>query len=183
MTNSWLTQLEKLFWPNGFKRDVWMIADAARDPQILPTLAECHMQSYCLYSGDLSPPLRAAAPYLVELDYDDRDTRRFLTQAWGNSWGVFLKCGAHPNAVLQHLREILVVSEPYGKCLLFRYYDPRVLKIFLPTCHLDELRSVFGPIEHFWVEDEERSVILNYHVDDTGLQYSERSLDRRSLQD
>jgi hypothetical protein len=154
MTSSQLTQLEKLFWPSGFKRDVWMIADGARDPRILMLLRECHMEHYCLYSGRLSPALEAAAPYLVQMDYNDRDTRRFLTYAWGNSWGVFLKCGGHAEALRRHLRELLVVRDPNGKHLVFRYYDPRVLRVYLPTCTVEELDAVFGPIDCFWIEDD-----------------------------
>ncbi len=110
------------------------------------------MEHYCLYSGPLSAALEAAAPYLVQLDYDDPDTRRFLEHAWGNCWGVFLRCAAHAYTLRRHLREFLVVSDPDGKRLVFRYYDPRVLRIYLPTCTHYELIRFFGPIECIWVE-------------------------------
>ena len=113
------------------------------------------MEHYCLYSGPLSTALEAAAPYLVQLDHNDADTRRFLEHAWGNCWGVFLKCGAHANTLRHHLRKFLVVRDPEGRRLVFRYYDPRVLRIYLPTCTPEELGLFFGPIECIWLEGED----------------------------
>jgi hypothetical protein len=31
--------------------------------------------------------------------------------------------------------------------LAFRYYDPRVLNAYLPTCTPQELKAVFGPLQ------------------------------------
>src|SRR5580658_10312245 len=176
MTNEWLTQLEVHFWPDGFRRNVWMIADAARDPRIFPMLRQYHMEHYCLYSGPLPPALEAAAPYLVQLDYGDPQTRRFLAQAWGNSWGVFLKCGIHQKTLRRHLCEFLIVSDSEGRPLLFRYYDPRVLREYLPTCTGDELRIIFGPIQRLWMEDQEPSLLLDFGLDQSGLSQNKRSL-------
>ena len=32
----------------------------------------------------------------------------------------------------------------------FRFYDPRILRAFLPACTSDELRSFFGPVQRFY---------------------------------
>jgi hypothetical protein len=169
MTSEWLSRIEGRFWPEGFKRDIWMITDAARDPRIFPMLQELHLEYYCLYAGSLPPVLAAAAPYLVQLDYGYQETRQFLQHAWGNSWGVFLKCGAHANALRRHLRGLLVVLGPEGNRLVFRYYDPRVLRVYLPTCTTDELAAFFGPIERFWMEDEEPGIVLEQSFHETEL--------------
>jgi hypothetical protein len=128
-----------------------------------------HLEYYCLYSGPLTPALEMAAPYLVQLEYDDRDTRHFLRSAWGNHWGVFLKCASHANSLRRHLREFLVVRDPEGNRLVFRYYDPRVLRVFLPTCTPDQLRTFFGPIEALWMEDGKPDLILNFTCDRDGV--------------
>ena len=60
--------------------------------------------------------------------------------------------------------------------MLFRYYDPRVLRAFLPTCTRDELRTVFGGIECFWIEGEEPGVMLNAGFDQQQLMLTELSL-------
>jgi hypothetical protein len=46
--------------------------------------------------------------------------------------------------------------------MLFRYYDPRVLRVYLPTCVTSELRTVFGPIDCFWTEAERSEKMLEF---------------------
>ncbi len=172
--NRWFSSLREYFWPQGFRRDIWAVVDAARDSRILPMLQSFHLERHCLYSGPLPPALEAAAPYLVQLDYEDPGTRHFLEHAWGNSWGIFLKCGTHTNALRRHLREFLVVCDASGRRLVFRYYDPRVLRVFLPTCTERELEAIFGPIDRFWIEDEQPDTALEFSFDH--LQLIERRL-------
>ena len=164
MTGEWLSRIERHLWPQGFGRNVWMIVDAARDERIFSLLRILHLEHYCLYSGPLPLALQAAAPYLVQLDHDDREMRQFLRHAWGNSWGVLLKCGTHAETLRHHLRRLLLVRDPRGNQLVFRYYDPRVLRVYLPTCTPDELRELFGPIEQFWIEDHDPTTVLDYSL-------------------
>jgi Domain of unknown function (DUF4123) len=169
MTSDRLNRMVECLWPHGERRDIWMIVDFARDPRIFSILLECRLQYSCLYSGPLPPALEMAAPYLVQLEYDDRKTRRFIQHAWGNSWGVLLRCDASLEKLRRHLREFLVVRDPAGKRMLFRYYDPRVLRIYLPTCLREEMRTIFGPIERFWMEDETAESLLEFEFDQNKL--------------
>jgi hypothetical protein len=153
---NWYRSIEELLWPSGFTRDVWMIVDCARDQKpIFRFLLGCHLEISCLYSGFLPPALEMAAPYLVQLNYDDQETRQLIELSWGNSWGVFLKSGASMKNLRRHLREFLIVRDSQNHRMAFRYYDPRVLRSYLPTCSAEELRTVFGPIEYFWTESRE----------------------------
>jgi len=146
--------IEQLLWPKGFSRDVWMIVDCARDQKrIFRFLLSCHLDYSCLYAGPLPPELEMAAPYLLQLDYDSEESRRLIELSWGNSWGVFLRSGTSLNKLRRHLREFLIVRDPAGRRMTFRYYDPRVLRAYLPTCVSEELRAVFGPVECFWTEE------------------------------
>jgi hypothetical protein len=166
MTSEWLRRIEEYLWPNGFRRDAWMIVDAARDQRIFGMLLDCFYSGHtCLFSGAIAPELKIAAPYLVQLEYDDEKTKRFISQAWGNSWGVFLRCSSRPETLRRHLRGFLVVRDPSGRKMLFRYYDPRVLRVYLPTCTAEELRTVFGPIECFRMEDENAGTMLEFGFD------------------
>ena len=91
MTDQRLTRIEEFLWRESPGQDVWMIVDGARTVEVFRMLLECHLEYTCLYSGPLAPDLEIAAPYLVQLDRDYRDTHRLIRQAWGNSWGVFLR--------------------------------------------------------------------------------------------
>lgn len=177
MTAEALRQLERAVWPAQSGRHAWMILDAARDTRIFPLLLECHLDYSCLYSGTLPPLLSMAAPYLVHLEYEYRDTRRFLRNAWGNHWGILLDCYEGMKIVRRHLRELLIVRDPAGQQMLFRYYDPRVLRTYLPTCTSSELRTVFGPVQRFWLEDESANTLLAFDLVDGSLNTEKIALD------
>jgi hypothetical protein len=156
-------QLEECLWPRGFARDVWMIVDSARDRRIFGLLLECFYSTHTsLFATPLPPQLEPVSPYLVPLDYDDKKTRKFLTNAWGNHWGVFLRCDTSQERLRRHLRSFVSVRDPGGKRLLFRYYDPRILRTYLPTCTKSELEYIFGPIECFWTESKNPDHLLDF---------------------
>jgi hypothetical protein len=169
MTNQSLSRLEDTLWPRGERRDIWMILDSARDHSIFRMLLECRLQYSCLYSQARSPALEIAAPYVVQLEYQDRNSRRILERAWGHSWGILLKCDTRLDRLRRHLRRFLVVHDPHGGRLVFRYYDPRVLRVYLPTCVGEELRSVFGAIQLFWTEGEVPEDMLEFGFDGARL--------------
>ena len=152
MTDQALARIEEILWPDGPRQNVWMIVDGARTIEVFRFLLACHLEYACLYSGPLTPDLEIAAPYLVQLDHGYRDTHRLIRQAWGNSWGVFLRSETSLKKLRRHLREFLVVRDTKGTRMVFRYYDPRVLRVYLPTCEAGELPTVFGPIQAFWTE-------------------------------
>ena len=153
-----------------------MILDSARDSRIFGLLLESYLEHVCLYSGFIPKALEAAAPYLVQLEYEDRRSRRLLDLAWGNSWGVFLKCDTTVDPLRRNLRRFLIARDPAGQRTLFRYYDPRVLRLYLPSCSGEELRTVFGPIETFWAEDENPGVLLRFELDSSRLVSNQLSL-------
>lgn len=55
----------------------------------------------------------------------------------------------------RHFRRFLRVTDEQGQPLMFRYYDPRVLRVYLPTCTAEELALVFGPVSAYLIEDGE----------------------------
>lgn len=161
MSNPILSSVEAFLWPETSSSDLWMIADGARDPRVYPLLANSPLEYSCLYAGQLAPPLVRTAPYLVQLDSANRHALSLLEQAWGNSWGVFLRCKEPTEKIRRHLRQFLRVRGPQGNFLVFRYYDPRVLRVYLPTCNGEEMRALFGPIDAFYMEDEDPATLLD----------------------
>ncbi len=157
-----IDRMEQELWPDGASRSIWMIVDPARDKRVFPLLLDCHLEYSCLYSGKVSPTLEAAAPYLVQLEQGYRDTKRLLTSAWGNSWGILLKSDTSLRRLRDHLRGFLMVRDPGGRRLVFRYYDPRVMRVYLPSCNREELDTVFGPVQRFWTESEDPGAILEF---------------------
>src|SRR5919206_403386 len=51
-----------------------------------------------------------------------------------------------------------------GTPLYFRYYDPRVLNVFLPTCSGAQLKEMFGPVDAFVAESEAGDAMTIYRL-------------------
>jgi hypothetical protein len=170
MTDQSLTRIEEILWPEGPRQNIWMILDGARSIDVFRMVLDCHLEYSCLYSGPLSPEMEIAAPYLVQLDHGYRDTYRFIRRAWGDSMGVFLRTDTSMKNLRRHLRQFLLVRDTRGRHLVFRYYDPRVLRVYLPTCTQTELRTVYGPIESFWTESEGGEEIREFQYHESGLE-------------
>ena len=177
MTNEGWNRIERLLWPKGFSRDAWMITDAASDPRIYGLLLDCFYSLHtCLFSGEIAAELRVAAPYLVQLEFESQKTRRFISQAWGRNWGVFLKCDARLETLRRHLRSCILATDEKGNRLLFRYYDPRVMRVYLPTCTTAELAAIYGPIDRFLVENKTGDAIVDYSFNGRRLEETEYAL-------
>jgi hypothetical protein len=156
--------IEQLFWPHGSSRNIWMILDGARERRIYSDLTNSHLVSSCLYSGDIPFELEVAAPHLVQLEYQDKSTMDLIQRSWGRSWGIFLRCDARMDRLRRHLRSILTVRSWRGEKMLFRYYDPRILRVYLPTCTSDELKTVYGPVQQFFTEAESGDTLTGFEV-------------------
>jgi uncharacterized protein DUF4123 len=151
-------------WPQGARLSTWAILDCARDPRIYLALIESRLEFRCLYSGRLPRALEMVAPHLVELLPTNRLTQRLLDDGWGRSWGVLMQVD-DASDLRHHLRKFLKVQDEAGRRLLFRYYDPRVLRAYLPTCRGEELRQVFGPVQRFLAENDDGQALLAWRCD------------------
>jgi len=135
--------------------------DAARDPRLLARVCDEQAPARCLFHG-VPPQVQEASPWLADLT-DHEFLRSWLAeQALGRSSGVFLASEAGLDALERHCRTFLRVKREDGRTLLFRWWDPRVLRVYLPTCTPAELDHVFGPVTTFWVEDRDPDLLLGF---------------------
>ena len=141
---------------------VYAVLDAARGYRVFEAVRWSARPTLPLYGGPLSEEIERVAPYLVELGGDHTFTRRVLTEGWGASWGCFIVTPLGLESLRHHLRSLLRVRTERGQSLLFRYYDPRVLRVYLPTCTRQELTTFFGPITRFIAEDEGGAAALTF---------------------
>jgi hypothetical protein len=154
MTSAGTSERQQALWPTAATSragSVWAVLDCARDPAIYGTLIESRLEFRSLYSGTVPRALEMNSPQLVELLPGHRLTERLLGASWGQAWGIFLRIDDAAN-LRHHLRKFLKVRDEQGRRMLFRYYDPRVLRSYLPTCTPEELAQVFGPIHSFVME-------------------------------
>lgn len=140
----------------------YTILDAARDDKIYPELVNSDSESLCLYLGGKAVELATVAPYLLELKREDPFTQWVLNNGLGKSWGIFLQSSAPFKELHRHFRKFLMVYDEKGTPLYFRFYDPRVLRIYLPTCNEKELEAVFGPVSCYYVENKDSSEMIEF---------------------
>jgi hypothetical protein len=131
---------------------VWAVVDAARDPRIGATVREASTRGVCLYGDDVPIELACAAPWVVPMPPDSTFGALFASTGRGRAWGIVTRSDAPREAVAQHFTTLLRAQLPDGRVVLFRFYDPRVLRAYLPTCTPDELAQIFGPCAGFLLE-------------------------------
>lgn len=150
-----------LFWPQGAASpSAWAVFDCARDPAIYRMLLDSRLELRCLYSGPVPRGLQLVAPHLVEVPFGHRLVRHWLEQGCGRSWGVWMHTDA-PSNLRHQLRKLLKVRGPDGRTLLFRWYDPRVLRTFLPVADSVQLSGFFGDISG-WICEDGRGHLLEF---------------------
>jgi hypothetical protein len=147
---------------------VYAVLDGASVPALLPRLAEWKPEHCCLYRGELPADLKRAAPYLVRLTPDSPFTGWVLSEGWGKHWGIFAVSFADFLTLRKHFRTFLMVNGPDGKPFYFRYYDPRVLRTYLPTCNAAESELVFGPVTFYAAEAKADGTLLRFRRGPSG---------------
>ncbi len=155
---------------------VYAILDGASVPGLREKLYAYEPQHECLYRGELEPDMAEVAPYLVLLDRKSAFTAWVLTQGWGKHWGIFAVSRASLPDLRKHFRRFLTVHDAGGRPLLFRYYDPRVLRVYLPTCNAEELQAMFGPVLCYILEAENPQELLRLQFDSGKLLPQAKSL-------
>lgn len=140
---------------------LFAILDAARDRRVRALLQACTEKHESLFDGEKGQRLADVAPYLVEFSPASPLLDVLVNDAWGESWGVYL-IGLRPfKEVRRRLRRSLMVQdEETNKNLYFRFYDPRVLRIFWPTCSTRQRSEMLGTeISAFLLEGLDAGVL------------------------
>jgi len=145
---------------------VYALVDAARSESIYPKIMAAKAESVCLHRGKMAKELAWVAPYLVRLQREDTLTKWLLDNGWGESQYVFVRSSATLHELKRHFRTFLTVYDEEGKSFLFRFYDPRVLGVYLPTCNEQELKIIYGPVTGYYMEKKEGKQLVEYLYSD-----------------
>jgi len=125
---------------------LYAIVDVAIDERLYDALqAEpAASQVVCLYDGD--PAIRYAryAPYLMRVHDGSPLFLRWLgEEGWQKNWGVFIASSLALSALKRHLKRFITTTDPHGKTLWLRFYDPRVLPNLLAGFNPGNLQDWF----------------------------------------
>jgi len=148
----------------------YLLLDAAKMELVIEQAKELNANHRSLYKGEPEEDLAAVAPYLFTLDRESPLAQFYIDNGWGEAWGLIVKTYKDFDKTQLHFRRFLMVKTEDGRKLYFRFYDPRVLRIFLPTCDAGQLKEFFGPIEQFICEDEDPQFALVFSLVGSHLQ-------------
>jgi hypothetical protein len=119
-------------------------------------------QPVSLFKGDGFEYLAQVGPYFLSKStaFEIFDLVRSVT--WGNAATIYFHSPLAHGIIMNHFRKFLLVKTEDNLQLYFRFYDPRVLKIFLPTCDKQQIIEFFGPVESFIVEGETKEEAIRF---------------------
>ena len=108
---------------------------------------------------DMSVPLLLSqSPFLV----------RLMCEGWGRSRRIYLTSRSVFAEVRKHLRPLMAKLAD-GRQVYFRFYEPLVLRVFLPSCTSLETAEFFGPISRWLIESEEGNRRLQFIDTGSGM--------------
>ncbi len=149
--------------------NTFLILDAARLKQNLDEAKTLNPSCVSLYSGEMENELACVFPFLFSFEEHSEFADWYIKNGWGQSWGILLHSEYDIQKTANHLKKHILVNTENNKDYFFRFYDPRVLRIFLPTCNAKQLKEFFGPVEQFICEDTDTDFGLVFAFDENIL--------------
>jgi len=139
---------------------LYAVLDSADAPEVHEFLVADDVTVQPLYSPGADPTLELVAPYVVPIN--EELLSRLRADVWRDEWGLLVDTRIPLTTLVRHLRRLLLVDHPSGQTMLFRMYDPRVLRRFLPRCDADELAHVFGPVDAYILPNDSGDGFTRY---------------------
>lgn len=142
---------------------LYAILEAARNIDIAYIVQSTPDLEYVsLYKGREEEPMWDAAPYLVRCVRKSEFFNWVIDRGWGDSWGIFVTSKASLEDLCKHFQEFLVVHDEDGKQMYFRFYDPRILPLFLSTCTGTQRVEFFGPVNQVLLEARGTNLLRSF---------------------
>jgi hypothetical protein len=142
---------------------LYALLDAYDAPAVPARVQELGKEkAVSLFMGDAEKKYWDLAPYLIQVD--EPTLEWMLKTVWSAPCGVFVISKSGLETLRTHFRRFLMVQLPDGERWYFRYYDPRILKVYLENCRADELDIFYGPVRGFGIMDPESSNVLLLHI-------------------
>ncbi len=152
------------------RKPEYVLLDAAQEAEVLTFLSQNKTDWRSLFEGQSAYRLAAHAPYISTVLHSESWVRDLLQKCWGRGCLIFVSSSLPIEDVRKHFRQFLYVQNSNGEQLYFRFYDPRILRVFLPTCNAAELKEFFGPVAEFILEGEKAVEVNVFTVEKAQLE-------------
>lgn len=164
-------ELEKILFVENTR--AFAVLDGASIPDLRMKLYEMRPPHYCLFRGDRPPDVQEVAPYVVQLTPGTVFADWVLSECFGKHWGIFAHSRHSIKEMRRHFRGLITVYDEAGNPMIFRFYDPRVLPVFLPTCSIDELKTFFGTVDTLFAENVKEQSLLSFRLENDEFKKTE----------
>ena len=156
------------------EHNVYAVIDGAACPDLRFKIYDWEPKSHCLWRGELAPDMQEVAPYLVQLEQTSSFTDWLLEKGWANNWNIFVESPLEDDVFQQQIRKLLTVESPEGKPLMFRFYDPRVLKMYTETMTNEQAPDFFAGVLRFIypIEHLAQAAIAQYNEIEQSVEFS-----------
>lgn|GEM_PF-829554 len=138
------------------------IVDSARNEEVFRYLILGNVKYKSLFEGTMDIQSFVVSGFLVECKKESLLFQWLTTEAWGDSSCIFFTSKSSFEDLFHHFQQFNRVRLEDDKVVLFRYYDPRVLRQLLPEYNPIELDTFFGDVQSFFAESEDPEVVNVY---------------------
>lgn len=138
------------------------IVDSARNEEVFRYLILGNVKYKSLFEGTMDIQSFVVSGFLVECKKESLLFQWLTTEAWGDSSCIFFTSKSSFEDLFHHFQQFNRVRLEDDKVVLFRYYDPRVLRQLLPEYNPIELDTFFGDVQSFFAESEDPEILNVY---------------------
>lgn len=140
-----LAQQREALWANGQQR-VYALLVTSKLPGLRARLAQGGVDDWDgLWTGELDPDERAAAPLLVTLKRESPFTDWLLIEAARSfaGWGAIAQSTLPFLAMRTHSRALCRAQLPNGQAIRVDWMDPEVMEALLPVAAPEQLQHAY----------------------------------------
>jgi hypothetical protein len=151
-------------WDQAEKKEctLYAIVDSARNDDIFRYFLTDNVVYQSLFHGKMDMKFFGVSGFLMECKKDSKLFNWLTTEVWCDSCSIFFVSKAPFDEVLRHFQKFNRVYLEDDDVVYFRYYDPRVLRVYLPTCNGKEIKTFFGEIESFYMGSVNPQIVIEY---------------------
>lgn len=135
------------------------IIDSARNDEVFRYLVTGNVKYKSLFEGTMDVQSYGVSGFLVECKKESPLFHWMTSEAWGTNCCIFFTSNASFDDLFSHFQKFNRVYIEDEDVVLFRYYDPRVLRVYLPSCRSNEIDLFFGEVVTFFAEDNDPGII------------------------
>lgn len=155
---------------------LYAVLDPGRDPAIWPALTSMAPDASCLFAGPISDGLRRVSPHLISLPEDSNVLAWWRAKGRGKAWGIAFRSTTDIDKVRRHLKKFMFAFLPDESRVLFRFWDPNILSLYLSMCSDEACEAFFGPFSILYAEDWKSGRNVSHHRKRPSSLYARPSL-------